>query len=61
VSAIEEYIRLNNEKPQPFVWTKKVDGILEKVARCKAVTVTLHQNWADFWIMGMTLSSAGRR
>ncbi len=42
VFAIDEHIRLNNEKPKPLVWTKTVDVILEKVARCKAVTVTLH-------------------
>jgi ribosomal protein S25 len=27
---------------EPFVWTKKVDTILEKVAHCKTVTVTAH-------------------
>ena len=42
VFAIEEFIRVNNANPKPFVWTKKVDAILGKVARCKAVTVTLH-------------------
>jgi transposase len=42
VAAIEEYIRVTNEEPKPFVWTKKVDEILEKVAHCKAVTETLH-------------------
>jgi hypothetical protein len=42
VFAIEEFIRVNNENPKPFVWTKTVETILEKVARCKAVTVTLH-------------------
>jgi len=42
VFAIEEFIRVNNANPKPFVWTKKVDAILEKIARCKAVTVTLH-------------------
>jgi transposase len=42
VTAIEEYIRLNNENPEPFVWTKNVDSILEKVSHCKAVIVTLH-------------------
>jgi hypothetical protein len=41
VSAIEEFIRVNNANPKPFVWTKNVATILEKVARCKAVTVTL--------------------
>jgi len=42
VQAIEEYIRLNNQDPKPFVWTAKVEAILEKVARCKAVAGTLH-------------------
>lgn len=42
VAAIEEYIRVNNEDPQPFVWTKKVEAILNKVAHCKAVIETLH-------------------
>jgi transposase len=42
VEVIQEFIRVNNLNPKPFVWTKKVDQILEKVNHCKAVTVTLH-------------------
>ena len=42
VAAIEEYIRLTNDDPKPFVWTKKADQILEKLSHCKAVTETLH-------------------
>lgn len=42
ISAIREFIRLNNQNPKPFVWTKKVEDILEKVNHCKAVTVTPH-------------------
>ena len=42
VATIKEYIRLNNENPKPFIWTKNVDSILEKVSHCKAVIVTLH-------------------
>ena len=42
VEAINDFIRVNNENPKPFVWTKKVDAILEKVAHCKAVIETLH-------------------
>jgi transposase len=42
VEAIEEYIRVNNENPKPFIWTKRVDQILEKVNRCKAFIETLH-------------------
>ncbi len=43
VAAIMEYIKVNNENFKPFVWTKKVEEILEleKVYRCKAVTETL--------------------
>ena len=42
VEAIEKFIASNNQNPKPFVWTKKVDQILEKISRCKAVTVTPH-------------------
>jgi len=42
IAATEEYVRVNNENPKPFVWTKKVDQILEKIRRCKATMETLH-------------------
>jgi len=42
ISAIQDFIRLNNQNPQPFVWTKRVDQILEKVGHCKAAAVTPH-------------------
>lgn len=42
IAAIEEYIRLNNQDPKPFVWTKKVDEIIQKVSHCKAIMETLH-------------------
>jgi transposase len=42
VAAIKEFIRLNNQNPKPFVWTKKVAQILEKVNHCKAVIETPH-------------------
>lgn len=42
VEAIEEFIRTNNENPKPFVWTKKVEEILQKVNHCKAVAETAH-------------------
>src|SRR3990170_168551 len=41
VAAIDEFILVNNENPKPFVWTKKVDAILEKLTRCKTITGTL--------------------
>lgn len=31
VAAIEEFIRLHNRNPKPFVWTKKVEEILAKI------------------------------
>lgn len=31
--AIEDYLRLNNQKPKPFVWTKDADLILRKVKK----------------------------
>jgi len=42
VTAIEEYIRYTNENPKPFVWTKRAEDIIKKVAHCKAVFETLH-------------------
>ena len=42
VAAIKEFFRLNNQNPKPFVWTKKVAQILEKVNHCKAVIETPH-------------------
>ena len=42
IDTIEEYIRLNNEDPKPFVWTKRAEDIIKKVSNCKAIIETLH-------------------
>ncbi|MBF8266150.1 MAG: Endonuclease DDE, partial [Dehalococcoidia bacterium] len=42
IAAIEEYIRYNNENPKPFVWTKRAEDIIKKVASSKAIFDTLH-------------------
>jgi transposase len=42
VAAIDEFIRLTNKNPKPFVWTKTVEDILEKIKHCKAVFETQH-------------------
>ena len=42
IEAIEEYIRCNNENPKPFIWTKRADEIINKVAHCRVVIETLH-------------------
>ena len=40
--AIYEYIDLNNETPNPFVWTASAQRIIRKYNRCRAKTETLH-------------------
>ena len=42
VEAINHYVRHNNAHPKPFVWTKRVEQILEKIGHCKAGAVTQH-------------------
>lgn len=42
IEAIQHYIETNNKNPKPFVWTKRVDEILNKVNHCKASAVTEH-------------------
>jgi len=42
IATIQNYIRINNQQPKPFVWTKKVSQILKKINHCKAVIETLH-------------------
>lgn len=42
IQAIEDYIKINNENPKPFVWTKTADEIIAKVNRGKAILKTLH-------------------
>jgi transposase len=40
VEAIEEYLRVHNDDPKPFMWTATAESILEKVRRGR---VTLQQ------------------
>lgn len=40
--AIQDYLAHNNQQPRPFVWTAKVEKILEKIGHCKAILETLH-------------------
>ncbi len=42
IAAIENFMITYNENPKPFVCTKKVDQILEKVNRWQAIMETLH-------------------
>jgi transposase len=36
VAAIEEYLRVHNNDPKPFVWTATAQQILEKIQRARA-------------------------
>ena len=42
VDAIYKYLDAYNEDPKPFIWTAKVEDILRKVSRCKAIWQTVH-------------------
>lgn len=35
--AINEFINVHNQDPKPFVWTVKVEDILQKVGKCEAI------------------------
>lgn len=42
-SAIKDYLKLHNQAPKPFCWTKSADEILAGVARfCQRTSVTGH-------------------
>jgi transposase len=36
ITAIEDYLKVNNDNPKPFVWTATAEQILAKVARGRA-------------------------
>ena len=41
--AIEEYLRVHNENPKPFIWTKSADHILESLKiYCERISETGH-------------------
>ena len=42
ISAINEFIDATNDDPRPFVWSAKIDDILRKVGKCKAILETVH-------------------
>jgi len=33
ITAIEDYLKVNNDNPKPFVWTATAEQILTKVVR----------------------------
>jgi len=42
-SAIKQYLKIHNEEPRPFIWTKTADEILSTLARfCKRISDSGH-------------------
>ncbi len=41
-AAIREYLSVHNADPTSFIWTASVRDILEKIARCRAISRTNH-------------------
>jgi len=42
IDAIYKYLDAYNKDPKPLVWTAKVEDILRKVSKCKAILETVH-------------------
>ena len=42
IATIYKYLDTYNEDPKPLVWTAKVEDILRKVSKCKAILETVH-------------------
>jgi len=42
IAAINDYVRLTNGDPKPFVWAAKANDILKKVAKCRATLEAAH-------------------
>ncbi len=40
--AVDDYLAQHNADPQPFVWTKPVDAILDKLTRAKHTLESVH-------------------
>ncbi len=40
IAAIYRFLDAYNDDPKPFLWTASVESILEKLARCRAITRT---------------------
>ena len=40
--VITEFINVHNRYPKPFVWAAKVEDILQKIGKCKAILEAGH-------------------
>ena len=41
-AEIRDFLRVHNADPKPFTWTASAEAIIEKVARCREISETLH-------------------
>lgn len=39
---IKDYLRVHNQDPKPLKWTASAEAIIEKIARCRTISETLH-------------------
>ena len=44
IDAIMDYVEHHNENPTAFIWTAKIENILAKVARARAVLNNVQSN-----------------
>jgi len=44
IEAIMDYIQLHNENPKAFIWTAKIEHILAKIARARAILNNVQSN-----------------
>lgn len=47
ITAIDEYLRVHNEDPKPFVWTATAEQILAKVQRARTTLNSLSNEAAE--------------
>jgi transposase len=40
--AIDDYLRIHNRDPRPFIWTASAQSIIDKLNRCEVISETLH-------------------
>jgi len=43
--ALHHYVRLHNQSPKPFIWTKTATDILQKVTRARQATNKYQSEW----------------
>ncbi len=42
IQAIDDYVRVNNRTPKPFIWSASAQSIMAKISKCKDIYDTVH-------------------